>query len=184
MCVSRLQIENFRGIKKAELEFSGHTLLIGGNNVGKSTICEALDLVLGPDRLNRTPPVEEFDFRNAGYLGEDGETPVPIRIEVVLTDLTEDVKTLCAVNLEFWHRTVKRLLGEGEIANVDDPNVEPCLRLITVAQYDVEEDQFYAKTIYGRSDDDNDADPRSAPTKVKRASGSSTCGPSGPARGR
>lgn len=171
MRVSRLQIENFRGIKKAELEFSGHTLLIGGNNVGKSTICEALDLVLGPDRLNRTPPVEEFDFRNAGYLGEDGETPVPIRIEVVLTDLTEDVKKLCAVNLEFWHKTVKRLLGEGEIANVDDPNVEPCLRLITVAQYDVEEDQFYAKTIYGRSDDDNDADPRSIPTKVKRAIG-------------
>lgn len=79
MRVSRLQIENFRGIKKAELHFSGHTLLIGGNNVGKSTICEALDLVLGPDRLNRTPPVEEFDFRNAGYLKEDGETPVPTR---------------------------------------------------------------------------------------------------------
>ncbi|ALK31119.1 MULTISPECIES: AAA family ATPase [Burkholderia] len=69
MRVSRLQIENFRGIKKAELHFSGHTLLIGGNNVSKSTICEALDLALGPDRLNRTPPVEESDFRNAGYPG-------------------------------------------------------------------------------------------------------------------
>jgi putative ATP-dependent endonuclease of OLD family len=49
MRVSRLSIENFRGIAKAVLHFSGHTLLIGGNNVGKSTICEALDLVLGPD---------------------------------------------------------------------------------------------------------------------------------------
>lgn len=67
MRVSRLSIENFRSIAKAELQFTGHTLLIGGNNVGKSTICEALDLVLGPDRLNRTPPVEEFDFRNANY---------------------------------------------------------------------------------------------------------------------
>lgn len=171
MRVSRLQIENFRGIKEAELHFSGHTLLIGGNNVGKSTICEALDLVLGPDRLNRTPPVEEFDFRNAGYLKDDGETPVPIRIEAVLVDLTDDIKQLCAANLEFWHKTEKRLLGEGEIGNADDPNVELCLRLITVAQYDVEEDQFYAKTIYGRSDDDEDADPRSIPTKVKRAIG-------------
>jgi len=45
MRVSRLQIENFRGTKEAELHFSGHTLLIGGNHVGKSTICEALDLV-------------------------------------------------------------------------------------------------------------------------------------------
>ncbi|WP_200172472.1 AAA family ATPase [Ectothiorhodospira shaposhnikovii] len=77
MRVSRLQIENFRGIKEAELYFSGHTLLIGGNNVGKSTICEALDLVLGPDRLNRTPPVEEFDFRNAGYLKGDDDDADP-----------------------------------------------------------------------------------------------------------
>lgn len=37
--VSRLSIENFRGIAKAELHFSGHTLLIGGNNVGKITVC-------------------------------------------------------------------------------------------------------------------------------------------------
>jgi len=171
MRVAQLEIENFRGIKKAELHFSGHTLLIGGNNVGKSTICEALDLVLGPDRLNRKPPVEEFDFRNAGYLNEDGETPVPIRIEAVLVDLSDDIKKLCAANLEFWHKVDKRLLGKGEIDNADDPNVELCLRLITIAQYDIEEDQFFAKTIYGRNDDDDDADPRSIPTKVKRAIG-------------
>jgi len=171
MRVARLQVENFRGINKAELHFSGHTLLVGGNNVGNSTICEALDLVLGPDRLNRTPPVEEFDFRNAGYLNEDGETSIPIRIEAVLVDLTTDIKTLCAANLEFWHKTDKRLLGEGELGNADNPNVELCLRLTTIGEYDVEEDQFFAKTIYGRNDDDDDADPRSIPIKVKRAIG-------------
>ena len=96
MQVSRLQIDNFRGVSKAELHFSGHTLLIGGNNVGKSTVCEALDLVLGPDRLYKTPPVEKFDFRNARYLAEDGATPVPIRIEVVLADLTEEIARQCA----------------------------------------------------------------------------------------
>lgn len=64
MQVNQLTIDNFRGIQKATLQFSGHTLLIGGNNVGKSTIWEALGLVLGPSRPNRTPPVEEFDFRN------------------------------------------------------------------------------------------------------------------------
>jgi putative ATP-dependent endonuclease of OLD family len=110
MRVSQLTIENFRGIKKAALQFTGHTLLIGGNNVGKSTVCEALDLVLGPDRLNRSPPVEEFDFRNAGYLAADGETPVPIRIQAILTDLTDDIKTMCAANLEFWHKVERRLL--------------------------------------------------------------------------
>jgi putative ATP-dependent endonuclease of the OLD family len=66
--VTRLKIDNFRAIAKAELLFDGHTLLVGTNNVGKSTICEALDLALGPDRLGRRPPVEEFDFYNASYL--------------------------------------------------------------------------------------------------------------------
>lgn len=171
MRVARLKIENFRGIANAELLFSGHTLLIGGNNVGKSTVCEALDLVLGPDRLNRTPPVEEFDFRNAGYLAEDGETPVPIRIEAVLVDLTNDVKTLCAANLEFWHKGEHRILGEGEVGDADNPNVELCLRLIAIARYDIEEDQFVARTIYGRNDDEEGTEPRSIPIKVKRAIG-------------
>lgn len=30
-----------------------HALLVGGNNVGKSTVCEALELALSPDRQNR-----------------------------------------------------------------------------------------------------------------------------------
>ena len=171
MRVARLSIENFRGIRKAELHFSGHTLLIGANNVGKSTICEALDLVLGPDRLSRMPPVEEFDFRNANYLNADGETVNPIRVEAILVDLTDDMKTLCAVNLEFWHKVDQRLLAEGEIAAADDPNVEFCLRLVTLAQYDVDEDQFVARTVYGRSADDSDAGPRPIPARVKRAIG-------------
>lgn len=171
MRVSQLTIENYRGVRKAVLQFSGHTLLIGGNNVGKSTICEALDLVLGPDRLNRTPPVEEFDFRNAGYLAEDGETVIPIRIEAILTELTEDIKTMCAANLEFWHKVEKRLLGEGEIAAADDPNVELCLRLITIAKYDVEDDQFVARTVYGRGEEDAEGEPKAIPQRVKRAIG-------------
>lgn len=36
------QNRNFRGIKNADLTFDGHTLLVGGNNVGKSTICDTL----------------------------------------------------------------------------------------------------------------------------------------------
>ncbi len=168
--VSRLSIENFRGITKAELYFTGHTLLIGGNNVGKSTICEALDLVLGPDRLNRTTPVEEFDFHNAYYLASDGETPVPIRIEAILTDLTVDIRNLCAHNLEFWHKVERRLLSEGEIELVDHPDVESCLRLVTTAQYDIEEDQFVARTTYGRANEAGE-EPKPIPTRVKRAIG-------------
>jgi putative ATP-dependent endonuclease of OLD family len=41
--------------------------LIGDNNTGKSTVLEAMDLVLGPDRLNRTPPIDEHDFYQGKY---------------------------------------------------------------------------------------------------------------------
>lgn len=171
MQVTRLAIENFRGISKAELHFSGHTLLIGGNNVGKSTVCEALDLVLGPDRVYRTPPVEEFDFRNAGYLAEDGTTSVPIRIEVVLTRLTEDVTRQCAANLECWYEKEHRILAAGEIDAVDKQDVEFCLRLVTIARYDPEEDQFIARTVYGSSEGDAEDDGKQIPSRVKRSIG-------------
>jgi len=46
-------------------------VLIGDNNTGKTTILEALDLALGPDRLNRLPPVDEHDFFLGAY------SPVP-----------------------------------------------------------------------------------------------------------
>jgi putative ATP-dependent endonuclease of OLD family len=173
MRVTRLKIENFRGISKAELHFSGHTLLIGGNNVGKSTVCEALDLVLGPDRLYRNPPVEEFDFRNGNYLSEkeDGVEPVPIRIEVVLTDLTEEIQRQCAANLEFWHKKENRLLGQGEITETDKPFVDFCLRLVTIARYEPEDDQFVARTIYGHGVDDPEVEPKPIPSRVKRSIG-------------
>ena len=71
MKLSRLHICNFRGIKEAKLVFSDHVVLIGDNNVGKSTILEAIDLVLGPDRLSRRSPIDEHDFYNGRYLSPD-----------------------------------------------------------------------------------------------------------------
>ena len=46
MTVCLLEIENFRGVAKGRVAFSGNTLLVGSNHIGMSTICEALDLVL------------------------------------------------------------------------------------------------------------------------------------------
>ncbi|MFZ3003410.1 MAG: AAA family ATPase [Undibacterium umbellatum] len=63
--LSRLEIKNLRAIQSATILLPKHAVLIGDNNTGKTTILEAMDLVLGPDRLNRTPPIDEHDF----YLG-------------------------------------------------------------------------------------------------------------------
>ena len=51
--------------------FPDHVVFIGDNNTGKSTILEAIDLVLGPDRLSRRPPIDEHDFYNGEYLSSD-----------------------------------------------------------------------------------------------------------------
>ena len=71
MKLSRLEIRNFRGIGNATLLFPDHVVLIGDNNSGKSTVLEAIDLVLGPDRLSRRSPIDEHDFYVGRYLGAD-----------------------------------------------------------------------------------------------------------------
>ena len=147
MKIARLVIKNFRGVKSAELGFDGHTLLSGTNNVGKSTVCEALDLVLGPNRLSKMPQVEEFEFYNAKYL-DASNTPIPIEIEVVLTELSNEVANKCAPALEYWDFEGRRVLGRGDVRDVDKPHVCECLRLKTIAQYEPEEDEFRAKTVF------------------------------------
>ena len=67
MKISRLKIRNFRGVKSADLLFPDHVVLIGDNNTGKSTVLEAIDLVLGPDRLSRRAPIDEHDFYQGRY---------------------------------------------------------------------------------------------------------------------
>lgn len=176
MKVARLVISNFRGLKSAELHFEGHTLLVGSNNVGKSTLCEALDLVLGPDRLNRFPPVDEFDFYNAQYLAapaeEGGEPlPIPLRIEAVLVDLSAEVDAKCGGHLEFWHVAEKRLLGVGEVGGANPPAVVPCLRLETVGRYDPAEDEFEAKTYFTHSPDAPAGELTRVPRPIKRLFG-------------
>ncbi|MEI8211308.1 MAG: AAA family ATPase [Planctomycetota bacterium] len=42
--VLRTKVSNFRGVEAAIRHFQSHTLLVGSNDVGKSTVGEALDL--------------------------------------------------------------------------------------------------------------------------------------------
>src|SRR5258705_5767811 len=60
MLVSKLEIDGFRGIRDGEIQFAKFTTLVGPNNCGKTTIAEALALVLGRDRLVRS--LTEHDF--------------------------------------------------------------------------------------------------------------------------
>ncbi|EGQ8072952.1 AAA family ATPase [Vibrio vulnificus] len=56
MKIRRIQISNFRGITHADLDLSNFTTLVGPNNIGKSTILAALNIVLD----NKKPKVEDW----------------------------------------------------------------------------------------------------------------------------
>ena len=76
MIVSKLEIRGFRGFRSGEFDLQQFTALVGPNNCGKTTITEALALVLGRDRLIRQ--LTEHDFH--------GSTPGPTdRISIVAT---------------------------------------------------------------------------------------------------
>jgi putative ATP-dependent endonuclease of OLD family len=89
MRVRRLLIEKLRGVSSGSVVFAGHTLLVGGNNVGKSTVCEALDLVLGPERLYLRRVVDEHDFHRGDYLDPNSES-IEIRITAILVELSDE----------------------------------------------------------------------------------------------
>jgi putative ATP-dependent endonuclease of OLD family len=76
--IALLKIENFRGIRSGKVQFRQHTVLIGPNNSGKTTIIEALALVLGRDRLVRT--LTEHDF-----FGSDPQARDRIKIVAIVT---------------------------------------------------------------------------------------------------
>ena len=78
MQVSMLKIENFRGIRSGAVQFRDHTVLIGPNNSGKTTIIEALALVLGRERLVRI--LTENDF-----FGLNPQPADRIRISATIT---------------------------------------------------------------------------------------------------
>ena len=60
MKIVRLDIEGFRGIQNGKVLLGDFTILIGANSSGKTTVVEALALLLGRDRLVRT--LTEHDF--------------------------------------------------------------------------------------------------------------------------
>jgi putative ATP-dependent endonuclease of the OLD family len=147
MNLAYVDIKNFRGISSGRLYFDGHTVIIGDNNAGKSTVFEAIDLVLGPDRLSRTPVVDEHDFYNGLYHIDGGQSP-RIEIEVLIVDLEETQISKFKNNLEFYNIKTKKVLSEGEISEVDDEDVKEALRIKFVGEYSTEDDDFIGETYF------------------------------------
>lgn len=178
--VCRIEICNFRGIKSATIILPKSAVLIGDNNTGKTTILEALDLALGPDRLNRFPPIDEHDFYHGRYLAKapDGECQVAegepaeagqgavevaepadaetveaprIEVEVAIADLSEDQKARFGDYVEFWDAEADKFYDAPNPEGVDPDHITEALRVTFHGWYDADEDDFQGKTYFTRS---------------------------------
>jgi len=149
LIVRQLTIQNFRGVEKGLVDFQGHTLLVGGNNAGKSTICEALELVLGPERAYRRPIVNEHDFHAGRYLDEDGN-PVYIKIDVVLLHLPEEMEKKLFSKTRPWSDSIRGFVDEDGAApeDADGEDVVRALPLTFIGYYDRKEDDFVGTTYF------------------------------------
>lgn len=71
-----LEIANFRGVRSGRIVLGRHSVFVGPNNCGKTTIFEALALLFGRDRLVRS--LTEHDFFGGSPAPQD-------RIKVIAT---------------------------------------------------------------------------------------------------
>ena len=160
MKIFSVSIENFRGIRATTLILPDHAVLIGDNNTGKSSIFEAIDLALGPDRLSRRPPVDEHDFYQGNYLADagqeadEGEAPPDapkIIIEVTITNLSAEQQARFGGSIE-WLDTAANVFYEApNPAGVDAASIKAALRVTFIGAYDADEDDFTGNTYFTRS---------------------------------
>lgn len=147
MKIARIKIKNFRGIKDGEILFPDHVVLVGDNNSGKSTILEAIDLVLGPERLSKHPVIDEHDFYTGQYIDNENN-PIDIQIEVILINLTADQQLHFRNHLEFWNKINNQLIEGPPPEATDDENVKIALRIGFKGYYDLDEDDFFGETFF------------------------------------
>ncbi|MGW4935147.1 ATP-dependent nuclease [Streptomyces sp. NPDC004166] len=145
--VRRLALQHFRGVSKGTVLLDGHSLLVGSNSVGKSTVCEALELLLGPERMFRRPVIDEYDFYGARYQPVDGELP-EVRLEAVLTGLSPEAERRFGSHLRRWSAESDDFadLEPGQLAEADAG--EWCLPVVFLGRFDPQEDDFFGGTYF------------------------------------
>ena len=154
MKIVRAIIKNFRGIREGALFFGDKVVLVGDNNTGKSTVLNAIDLVLGPERLNRFPVVNEHDFYGGQYLNTDG-SEIEIFIELVVTDLSEEQLRYFNGHIEWWDSKKRSFISPVVPESTDLNSVTPAIRVFFKGRYDCEEDNFDGGTYYSWPSTDN-----------------------------
>ena len=87
MRITKVRIENFRGLKQLEIDLDETTVLIGENNSGKTSVLDALRLCLRELGPRRRAVFDSFDFHLENNLAEPHSAD-PLCIEITYSEKT------------------------------------------------------------------------------------------------
>jgi putative ATP-dependent endonuclease of OLD family len=126
MRLTKLHIQNYRGIKSLELDMDETTVIIGENNCGKTSILHVLRSCLSFLKSGaRSAPFEEFDLHfDSG--AADPSTAEPIQITLTFEE---------KVAGEWPTEIEQKLGGDGGIIVLIPPDDKSRIQLRVTAQY-------------------------------------------------
>ena len=130
MRVTALHIENFRGIRRLDLDLDEITVLIGENNSGKTAVLDALRLCLRDLGPRRRVVFDALDFHLADAEAEPASAE-PIRLEITFSERSKGE----------WDDTLVRRLSRHNVLQVDDDERSHVILRVT-CEYDPASQDF------------------------------------------
>jgi len=129
MQISKVRIENFRGLRELELDFDSTTILIGENNSGKTSVLDALRLCLRELGPRRRVVFDSFDFH---LVDGDAEphSANPILVEICFSEYSEGE----------WEESLVRRLNRNKILQVDEFGLQHVVLRATCAYDELSRD--------------------------------------------
>ena len=124
MKITTLHIENFRGIRRLDLDLDEVTVLIGENNSGKTAVLDALRLCLRDLGPRRRVVFDTLDFHLADAAAEPASAD-PIRIEITFSEQSKGE----------WSDTLVRRLNRHNVLQVDNDERSHVILRVT-CEYD------------------------------------------------
>lgn len=180
MRILKIDIKNFRAIQDCSILPKKFNVFLGTNNIGKTTIVEAINILLNPEYSYGSNVIDENDFHNRSYHKTKETTPEGqeiekdgnrISIEAVLGPITEEEDILkFDGHIIPWDENNKRIIENS----TDDPYTDGIINSIRVrfeALYSYEDDEFIWKTFFRDKEDTTwnfPEDPNSRVTKEQK----------------
>lgn len=151
MRICQIRFQNFRGIREGLVVLPKQAVLMGANNVGKTTIVEALAILFGRDKM--VSPVTDWDFFEGSPKPESR-----FQITATITDFGTDDPIAApdwfvgqeAAQPVWWHEGERRLYVEA-----DPPEgTHLAVQIAVACRFDEEDCEFETLRYFYYGDSD------------------------------